>query len=98
MGAATRISTMTRSAMVHSWMPGDDDAVAAAAGCIELRGVPREGFRQFGGEALEGFRRRETDLRVDGEGQQPCALFARAAAHPRHVADDRSGRVDQVFR
>ena len=64
-GCGDEDSTMTQSAMMHSWMSGDDDAIAAAAGCVELRGVPREGLGQFGGEALERVWRREGESGIE---------------------------------
>ena len=79
-------------------MGGEQHAVAAAAGWrVDRGGLTRKKLRERGGEALEVRRRREGDLGVGGEGQQARPLLLRFAAHPRDVADDRRGGVDQVL-
>src|SRR4051812_3777018 len=78
-------------------MATEQDAEAAASGVVVGAGGPRDKFRERRREAVEIGRRGEADFGVDRERQEARALLFRARPHPRDVADDVTGGVDEMF-
>ena len=79
-------------------VPADDDAVAAGGADVPCaRGLAGHECGEFGGETFEVGGRVETDLGVDGEGDEPRALVFRARLHARDVAHDVADGGHQVL-
>ena len=79
-------------------MPADDHTVSAAVGALEPRALAGHELGELAGKVFESGWRREADLGVNRERQQPGALLMRPGLHAADVADDGGGGVNQMFR